>query len=352
MLKKLSVSAIAILLILVSFGGFTLARTVRKEIITIMNSDENVRSAVNEAVMNFADDFEQLIPHERRLNTLIYYVTGVFNSNHVIWGKEDWLFYASKNSGDPIADYEGTNSYSEEELEEAKTNMLELQNTLRKQNIAFCLLIPPNKENVYAKYMPDKYRHTDMSRTDILTEYLSVNGVNCVNPKEALMQCDEEYRTYYKLDTHWNELGAYIGVKEVLSTFDISIPDAADGGIVEGDSTVYDLADMVGLVDVFPADYGFRVSFTAEHTERIVKEEKNGLVHYYNDIAQVDSSILLIGDSFMSAMVPTFCTVFKDFYVVHRNNLNSSMLSEIDVDYIILEIVERHSEFVIDFGIE
>lgn len=177
-LKKLSCSAAAVLLILVLFGGFTFARTVRKELVQIMNFNGNTLTAAKNAVVSFSSDFEQLIPHERRMNTLIYYATGIFNSNHVIWGKDDWLFYSSTNSGDPIADYEGTNRFSIEEMEKIKINMLNQQEILRNMGIEFCLLIPPNKENVYSQYMPDKYIHTDKTRTDILLEYLYAGGIN------------------------------------------------------------------------------------------------------------------------------------------------------------------------------
>lgn len=349
-LKKLSCSAAAVLLILVLFGGFTFARTVRKELVQIMNFNGNTLTAAKNAVVSFSSDFEQLIPHERRMNTLIYYATGIFNSNHVIWGKDDWLFYSSTNSGDPIADYEGTNRFSIEEMEKIKINMLNQQEILRNMGIEFCLLIPPNKENVYSQYMPDKYIHTDKTRTDILLEYLYAGGINCINPKESLINCDEKYRTFYKLDTHWNELGAYIGTKEALETFGIMLPDLSDDEIETGTSTVSDLADMVGLTSVFPIDYGFKMTFTNTSGE-ITADEDGYVTHYHNDNAYVEGCIFLIGDSFRSAMIPVLRAAFQDFYVVHRSNYQADMLYNIHPDYVILEIVERHSEQLLDYTV-
>lgn len=119
-IKKLSISAVAILLVLSGFGAFTLVRTARKEITYIKSAEGSKVNASVSAAKTFSDDFEQLIPHERKLNSIVYYATGIFNSNHVIWGKDDWLFYSSTNSGDPIADYTGSNSFSQPELEQAK----------------------------------------------------------------------------------------------------------------------------------------------------------------------------------------------------------------------------------------
>ena len=350
-IKRLSISSIAILLVLVVFGGIALARTIRKDFYDLKSSEDGAIASVKRSAMTFSSDYEQLIPHERRMNTLVYYATGVFNSNHVIWGKEDWLFYSSTNSGDPIADYTGANSFSEEELETAKNNMLDIQRKLNNKNIQFCILIPPNKENVYAQYMPDKYIHTDKTRTDVLVEYLAENGINAVNPKQALLDCDDQYRTYYKLDTHWNELGAYIGTREALATLGINLPQLTSEMVEEGDHTVSDLADMVGLTSVFPKDYGFRVAEYAHQNVDIHKEEIGKMVHYHNDNAENEKTLLLIGDSFRDSMIPVLESIYSDFYIVHREDFQGDMLDKSNPDEVLLEIVERHSKYTMDFSI-
>ena len=332
-------------------GGIALARTIRKDFYVIRTSEEEVTVAVKQAITNFPSEFEQLIPHERRMNTLLYYATGIFNSNHVIWGKEDWLFYSSTNSGDPIADYTGANSYSDGDLELAKENMLNMQNALQAKGMQFCLLIPPNKENVYAQYMPDKYRHAETTRTDALVDYLSENGVNAVNPKEALMACKEPYRTYFKLDTHWNELGAYIGISETLKTLGIDLPEANADNIEEGTDTVSDLADMVGLTSVFPPDYGFRMSSAIADDNDLIQEEIGSITHWQNENAPIQKSVFVIGDSFRSAMIPDLKALCSDFYVVYRGDYQPEMLDTVNADIVVLEIVERHSASTMEFSL-
>ena len=91
-IKRLSISSIAILLVLVVFGGIALVRTVRKDFYDLRSSEDGTIASVKRSAKTFSSDYEQMIPHERRMNTLLYYATGIFNSNHVIWGKDDWLF--------------------------------------------------------------------------------------------------------------------------------------------------------------------------------------------------------------------------------------------------------------------
>lgn len=350
-IKKLSVSSIAILLVLVIFGGIALVRTASGAFYHMRTSGDGAIASLKHSLSTFSSDYEQKIPHEKRLNALLYYTTGIFNSNDVIWGKEDWLFYSATNSGDPIADYTGTNSYTQQEMETAKTNMLNMQKELNDKNIRFCLLIPPNKENVYAQYMPDKYQHTEKTRTDTLVEYLAENGVNAVNPKQALLDSDDQYRTYYKLDTHWNELGAYIGTRELLRTFGTELPSLKPEMIEKGDQAKTDLSEMIGMTSVFEKDYGFKVSGYTPDQDSITEEELGKMTHYHNDKAQKKESLLLIGDSFRKAMIPILSTVYTDFYVVHREDYQSGMLDGLDPDSVVLQIVERHSNYTMDFSL-
>ena len=350
-IKKLSISAVAILLVLSGFGAFTLVRTARKEITYIQSAEGSKVNASVSAAKTFSDDFEQLIPHERKLNSIVYYATGIFNSNHVIWGKDDWLFYSSTNSGDPIADYTGSNSFSQPELEQAKENMLSIQDSLLKRNIKFCLLVPPNKENVYSQYMPQKYKHTDKTRTDVLVEYLHNNGVNVVDAKEELITFDSKYRTYYKQDTHWNELGAYIATQKVLDTFDAELPDIDEGNIVQGDTTISDLADMVGLTNVFPNDYGFTSADIKQVKGNITEESIGEVKHYHNEKATQNESVLLIGDSFREAMVPAILLCFNNVYVVTKDLYSQDIIRNIEPNYVVLETVERLSDYAISFKI-
>ena len=58
---------------------------------------------------------------------------------------------------------------------------------------------------------------SEKDNTDQIVEYLKTNtDIRVVYPYEELMRFKEKYPDeplYYHLDTHWNELGAYIGAK-------------------------------------------------------------------------------------------------------------------------------------------
>lgn len=262
-------------------------------------------------------------------------------------GKDEWLFYSSTSDGNTLDDYMGNNSFSEQEMEAAKNNMLSIQESLRQKNIEFCLLVPPNKEEVYSQYMPIPSLKAPHSRTDKLLEHLSANGVNSVNPKDELLNFNPNYRTYYKHDTHWNELGAYIGTRSVMESFGLDLPELSDDRIIQGKYAPSDLAKMAGLKYIFEPDYGYSV-VDAETDNTSVGEE---IVHFHNENAMFDKTVFLVGDSFRVAMAPTLRTAFQDVYVVHRSAYSADDMIAAHPDYVILEFVERYSSQIAGFNL-
>ena len=342
-IKKLSISTIAIILILTGFGAFTSARLFRSQIINGLFSSTKIESTIN----NIPSDYELFAPRFNYINTSLFVLSGLINSNQVMLGKDEWLFYSSENDGNPIDDYMGNNSFTEQEMEETKNNMLSIQKSLGQKNIEFCLLVPPNKEEVYSQYMPITSLMAPQSRTDKLLELLSANGINSVNPKDDLLLFDQKYRTYYKNDTHWNELGAYIGTRSVMESFGLDLPELSDDRIIQGKYAPSDLANMAGLKNIFEPDYGYTV-VDAETDNTSIGGE---MVHFYNENARFDKTVFLVGDSFRVAMVPTLRTAFRDVYVVHRSAYSVDAMIDAHSDYVILEFVERYSSQIADFNL-
>lgn len=56
------------------------------------------------------------------------------------------------------------------------------------------------------------------------------------------------------------------------------------------------------------------------------------------------SSVLLVGDSFRTAMIPAMQETFSDVCVIHRSCRTPNLLDEINPEYVIMEYVERYSQ--------
>ncbi len=283
-----------------------------------------------------------------------YYSTGEIASSQVIKGKKKWLFYNSAIDSDSIGDFEGTKKYSPEEMDCILKEALWTQEELKARGINFTILVAPNKENVYSEYMPDMYTHSKISGTDILIEHLANNNVKIINPKEELLKKHSKYQLYYSYDTHWNQLGAYIGVRNVLETWNIQIPSLEDRTIVSDKlfgnyhyCGMDDLAEMAGLREsVFSDEVEYEIEGTGlmDWTAFESEQESKQVSYYSNPEAQVQATLLLIGDSFRSSMVPSLRETFSDVYVVHRSYYTADVLNEINPEYLISEYVERYSD--------
>ncbi len=333
--------------------------SVDDEIVESSNNKESTIEKINtlfEEVTSYVDRNWIIDKNEKitEIDSLIsYYGLGEVISDQVLAGKDGWLFYKSTSDGDPIADYEGTNRYTENEMKQIAQAAMYIQNELENRDIIFSILVAPNKENIYVENMPDEYIHAEESSTDLLIEYLSDVGVNVVSPKEELLDQHMTSQVYYSYDTHWNQLGAYIGVRDVLLSWGINMPKLTERNILKsnlkgnyhycgGD----DLAQMARLRSVFSDEIEYEVEGTIpmEWTDFAKKQGKGEISHFFNENAEINGKIFVIGDSFRSSMIPSLREQFSDVYVVHRDFCFSDMIDEVDPDYIIVEYVERHSQ--------
>lgn len=289
-----------------------------------------------------------------RVDTLFTYLTtGELASKQVAEGENGWLFYKSQVDGDPIGDYEGTNYYNDSELKDILCNAIMTQEKIEGKGIQFEILIAPNKENIYSEYMPDTYVHAEESRTDILVKYLQANGVNVSYSKNEMLAQHLKTQLYYSYDTHWNQLGAYIGVRNVLENWEIEIPKLENRTIssskLKGQYHACaedDLANMLGLRDII---YNDEIEYVVDDTQKInwetyaEEQGNNSVSHFENKNAIKSATIFLVGDSFRTSMLPSLGEVFSDVYVIHRSAYTENLLDEIQPDYLIVEYVERYS---------
>ena len=254
-----------------------------------------------------------------------YLVTGEISTDDVVIGTDRWLFYLSKTDGSPVADYEGTDYFSQKELDEALSAAEAVQSDMEARGIQLAIIIPPNKENVYAEYVPDTYTHNEPSRADCLVDYLKNNGINILTSKEELQLNHRDYQLYYSYDTHWNQLGAYIGVKNVLQSWGMEMPALRERAITSEKLNYHyggtdDIANMIGARFLFSDELEYTVDGTAVMDWNQLEYEQNNSVisQYHNDNAENEAKVLIAGDSFRTSMVPALrehfpmCILFFD----------------------------------------
>ena len=254
---------------------------------------------------------EKLIVKYIKLQQKLQLDTGQY-----FYGQKGWMFYDSikVNNGNTILDYLGNVFLENDELEKLKT-ALEKEKSFYEQNGAkYLLMVVPNKENVYAEYMPErlqKLRKSDFSLSDAGMKYLQDNTtIQVLNLKPILLAAKKNYQypLYYRKDTHWNSLGGYIGFEALIKSFN----EMGLGGKVQ--SLLPEMISEAGLVgqDMHPTDkdMSYQVAFLSEKAYTKTEVVANRIIVYDNQNPLSNETILVVGDSFAGGFLPYLAKVY------------------------------------------
>ena len=288
-------------------------------------------------------------------SNISYFSTGSITSQQVVAGKDKWLFYKSSIDGEPLKDYIGESRYTDIEMNAALKNASKLQKYWEKRGTDFLYVVPPNKENVYYEYMPDDIKRiSKISRGDVTIDFLKNNGINIVNLKPVILDSIKDSTTYkdkelyYKYDTHWNQLGAEVGVEQIIKEFGgKSIPLESDdiyaSQLVDHISAERDLAATAGLKWLLKDESDFTIKANPvidwSLLEKEINQQGNAIIK--NDKAVYNKTILVIGDSFRIAMIPSLSRYYSKVIVITGNDRYEDYASY-HPDYVVYERVERY----------
>ena len=251
-------------------------------------------------------------------------------STQVLLGKEDWLFYKSTEDGDPISDYQGINHYDEATMQAVADKLTNERNQFANYGIDFYILSIPNKSSVYPEYMPDTIERKDTtSRTDLLMKYLEENtDLNVVDAKPILEKAKKKKQVYYKSDTHFNQIGAFVTVQALKDKIDgktDSLKDVKFDKVMNNYSG--DLACLCDMQDTFNDDIEYQLDAATVNTK--IKSNKR---------------ILVIGDSFSEVMQSIMSQYFAEVKTVNIWSFELSLLDEYKPDIVVWEHAERYTD--------
>ena len=307
--------------------------------------------------------FEDNLPFKNSLvlvNSYINYkVFKTSNSPNVIVGRDGWLFYkGAQNFGEnPVADYQGSNLYTDAELEIIAENMQAAKEALESRGIKFALLLIPNKERVYDKYMPASYGEAAQNnRMEQVADYLVRNtDIRVVNITEELKEYAESPgngRIYYKYDTHWNHTGAYIAAQIMGRELGFELPDISSLTENLVDAPSMDLAVQLSMQSVLNEG---KIAVYEGFTYRNIKSTTNEAVTEFNfrDISADagGEKLLILGDSFSGTLGRYMSAGYEETYAIFNNNYTAKILDEYKPDVVVFETVERFIDKMLSFDI-
>ncbi|MFQ5510007.1 MAG: hypothetical protein ACE5FN_11845 [Leptospirillia bacterium] len=140
---------------------------------------------------------------------------GESSQKRVLAGRDRWLFIG----GNPaVADHRRIRTISYKNLEAWGRKLEGQQQWLKARGIRYLFVPIPNKITMYPEFAPPELtRVGDTLRPlERLVAYLKSNtNVNILDITPGLMAAKRELLLYGRTDTHWTDLGAYIGYRHI-----------------------------------------------------------------------------------------------------------------------------------------
>lgn len=273
----------------------------------------------------------------------------------VVLGKDGWLFYNNLFDDNCLEAYKGMNLFTEAELGQIQNNLCQAQTELAERGMEFVLFIAPNKERIYSENMPDYFgAPAEQYRTKQLIEYLRKNTeLRIVYPYDELMNTKALYgqKLYYRLDTHWNKIGGYVGSSALLKELGIELPEISSLSIELTEPTICDLADMLHMREQLNTDPDFVLSGYDIAQKQMEEHDMLGMFRYHCEGVD-ERKFFMVRDSFADSMEDYLGSRFRESCMVHYGSYQPAMLEAEAPDIFVYELVERRIGNLLTFQID
>lgn len=284
--------------------------------------------------------------------------------NQVLLGRFNWLYYCGDNAMDY---YTGSNLPTESELTNYANKLRTLNQLCEERGKKLCVMVMPNKEQIYPEYMPTMSEASSNRRVPMIADYIkNSTNVSFVYPLDELKYMKIIAETYYKYDTHWNMFGAFVGTQALYAALGLETTDPRGTNIERYKMLAGDLISLAGYsYDKYnnetDQDEDYRVSYKYNTVSNRYNDDflADGFNAATTDNPTYDKNIIVIGDSFRTRMIPYIEKDFKLSVFGHRNDLlnasgnNQQLAEELAAylkisDYIVLAAVERDEKKILE----
>ena len=266
---------------------------------------------------------------------------GSTGSLQVLVENDDWLFLRTSAA---LRGYANLDKFTDNELEQIKTYLVDIDDWCKKHNKKFVFFIAPDKNKIYGEHITKvikKFPDSE-SRSKQLMDYLRENSnITAIYPYEELHANKHLGLLYLKNDTHWNALGAYFGYKEIMKALNISPLK-----YTKMKQITYPRSDLSNMAPNIPEDNSTIYSLPdikKKYDDNCIFNSRDD-THCTNKNYMVNKSVFTFRDSFSIELGQYYANTFKSVDFRWRVDMQKDDLEYIkdNIDIVILEIVERN----------
>lgn len=262
-----------------------------------------------------------------------------------------------------ISDYIGDNLLGEKQYEGVRKATQKKVDAAAEHGAKIVYLLIPNPMNIYPETVPKEYvRSTaETSLTKQFTEIAESCGADVIDLTDLFMEHkNDEYKLFFKTDSHWTQYGAYWGYKAFCEYLSSEWPDAAPRDISQfrfyhkdmicGDMAIHNGIDQACIHEyatlcelLFESPYA--PNFLYPGQVRVDPSELQSEHKVHNkDMSRKLPNIVFHRDSFASCSECMFNDAGRDIKWADMWNydFDTRYIDEIDADYVVYLITERN----------
>lgn len=257
----------------------------------------------------------------------------------VAQGKKGW-FFLGNNNNNVLNNSFGNDPFSKKKLTNIISYLGKLKKYFDSKNIAFYVVVPPDKNRVYQEYLPFKLDQNP-TKLEILKPLLkSKTGIEIIDLSFPLLESKKEHKLYLKTDTHWNYYGAYVGynytmdiINNKFSIHKVGLDD------FELNNKVFNRGDLTKMINLTIEEPSISIKKKIPSEAELILDSRQ-TVHYKNKNQTLKT--LLYRDSFTNAWIPFFNESFGEI-IYHRSYvIDKKEINIFKPDIVIFEIIERN----------
>lgn len=302
----------------------------------------------------YNDYFNDHFPFRNSLGKLNNYMKiGIFNispmPNHVRIGKDGWLFNYIPDVRPYVLD---DDLYTKEELKIIERSLLEKRDWLAMKGIDFYFMLTPFKHELYLEELPSimKKRSGKWKRQQLLEHLRTNTNLKLIDPFDRIAELKDSIDVFFKNDIHWNQLGAFMGYREMILALAKDYPEIKPFKLsdysIEVDTTFEgDLMHLMNLDAFFPtASFNMMPKYerhAIEYRNRpFVEKELN--YHYFESDQGIDKRFLLIRDSYARTWLPILSEHFKQSSFSWNTTVLPDRIEQDKPEIVVLEMMEMY----------
>ena len=279
-------------------------------------------------------------------------------SSLIVKGQENKYFFNPQGKdGDSIADVQGRNYFSDEELKVMLNKLEALAAKCKAQGAEFVFFVAPNKETFYEEYLPAALRGGDVQTTaDQVVAYIKANSdIKVVYAMDALLEVKAKYPhwgLYFDTDTHWNSLGGYIGTRALMAELGIQMEDVSPENVkLDSNAGPGDISSMIETTESLYEKNSYSVEVNS--TVGILTREQDFTTEFrYKTTSANPQKLFMVRDSFCSYMADYIAPNYSESVMMHTNYFKPEMIDTENPDVVVYEVVERYLGKVMNLNVE